>query len=112
MDQKIHVGAVGTQASVTLRGLERARSTLEDFSASYLMFHGLDASKPSDLFKHLPLLAYAEVRAVAESSGTIHHSTTTILCQVVHIDETNGTCLNDFILRSRLHDPHRQERPD
>ena len=29
-------------ATVTLRGLARARSTLEDFVSSYFMFYGLD----------------------------------------------------------------------
>ena len=35
---------------ITLHGLTRARSTLEDFVSSYFMFHGLDPTKPTDVF--------------------------------------------------------------
>ena len=45
---------------ITLHGLTRARSTLEDFVSSYFMFHGLDPTKPTDVFAHLPALAFTE----------------------------------------------------
>lgn len=40
--------------AVTHRGLERARSTMQDFVQSYFMFHGLDPANPADVFRYLP----------------------------------------------------------
>ncbi|WVZ05127.1 hypothetical protein V8G54_018473 [Vigna mungo] len=45
---------------VGLDSMEMANSTLEDFCRSYLMFHGLDVSKPQSIFKHLPILSFTE----------------------------------------------------
>ncbi|BAT86534.1 hypothetical protein VIGAN_04420000 [Vigna angularis var. angularis] len=45
---------------VGLDSMEMANSTLEDFCRSYLMFHGLDVSKPQYIFKHLPILSFTE----------------------------------------------------
>eukprot|EP00741_Cyanophora_paradoxa_P000100 tig00000057_g96.t1 len=51
--------AAATRPAVSLRALERSRSTLEDFCKSYYMFHG--CASPADmLFAHLPLLAFVE----------------------------------------------------
>ncbi|KAI5082375.1 hypothetical protein GOP47_0002118 [Adiantum capillus-veneris] len=47
-------------ASITLRGLERANSTLEDFCRSYFMFHELGIQSVGDVFKHFPILAFVE----------------------------------------------------
>jgi len=54
--------AMGPSAGprITLHGLTRARSTLEDFVSSYFMFHGLDPTKPTDVFAHLPVLSFTE----------------------------------------------------
>jgi len=47
---------------VSLRGMHRAASSLQDFVASYFMFHGLDATNPADVFAHLPTLYFVEAR--------------------------------------------------
>ena len=47
-------------ACVTLKGLRKAQTSLEDFVASYFMFHGLDSRSPADVFPHLPVLAFTE----------------------------------------------------
>ena len=57
-----HHARMGPSAGprITLHGLTRARSTLEDFVSSYFMFHGLDPTKPTDVFAHLPVLSFTE----------------------------------------------------
>ncbi|KAH7431670.1 hypothetical protein KP509_08G060100 [Ceratopteris richardii] len=47
-------------ALISLRDLERANSTLEDFCRSYFMFHEMDVQIVSNIFKHLPTLAFVE----------------------------------------------------
>jgi hypothetical protein len=42
--------------------MHRAASSLQDFVASYFMFHGLDATNPADVFAHLPTLYFVEAR--------------------------------------------------
>ena len=54
------MGRPSPSLAVTLRGLSRARSTLEDFVSSYFMFHGLDPRDPTHVFAHLPVLAFTE----------------------------------------------------
>lgn len=49
-----------SELAVTLRSMQRAKTTLEDFVSSYFMFHGLDSSQPVHIFKHLPLLVFVE----------------------------------------------------
>eukprot|EP00250_Pteridium_aquilinum_P011074 c19824_g1_i1 orf=90-974(+) len=46
--------------SITLKGLDRANSTLEDFCRSYFMFHNLSGESVCDVFKHFPVLAFVE----------------------------------------------------
>ncbi|KAK3287657.1 hypothetical protein CYMTET_4839 [Cymbomonas tetramitiformis] len=43
-----------------LNGMLRSKTTLEDFVASYFMFHSLDPSAPRDIFQHLPALYFTE----------------------------------------------------
>jgi hypothetical protein len=49
-----------SELAVTLRSMQRAKTTLEDFVSSYFMFHGLDSSQPVHIFMHLPLLVFVE----------------------------------------------------
>ena len=37
--------------TVSLKGMKKAASSLEDFVRSNFMFHGLDPSRPADVFK-------------------------------------------------------------
>ena len=49
-------GPASREATVSLRGLTRARTTIEDFAKSYLPLHGLH---PHDgLLRHLDVLVY------------------------------------------------------
>ncbi|XP_024011457.1 uncharacterized protein LOC18019136 isoform X2 [Eutrema salsugineum] len=43
-----------------LDAMKRANSTLEDFSRSYFMFHGLDINEPQSIFRYLPVLSFTE----------------------------------------------------
>ncbi|KAK3008315.1 hypothetical protein RJ639_014419 [Escallonia herrerae] len=47
-------------AMVGLDAMDRANSTLEDFSRSYFMFHEMDAHEPQSIFRYLPLLSFTE----------------------------------------------------
>ncbi|KAK2977047.1 hypothetical protein RJ640_007505 [Escallonia rubra] len=47
-------------AMVGLDAMERANSTLEDFSRSYFMFHEMDAHEPQSIFRYLQLLSFTE----------------------------------------------------
>ena len=48
------------QCNVSLKGMKKASSSIEDFVRSNFMFHGLDPSRPADVFKYLPTLAFVE----------------------------------------------------
>ena len=50
----------GMQCTVSLKGMKKAASSIEDFVRSNFMFHGLDPSRPADVFKYLPTLAFVE----------------------------------------------------
>ncbi|KFK25339.1 hypothetical protein AALP_AA8G099800 [Arabis alpina] len=47
-------------AMVGLDAMKRANSTLEDFSRSYFMFHGLEINEPQSVFRYLPVLSFTE----------------------------------------------------
>ncbi|CAN8256728.1 unnamed protein product [Cochlearia groenlandica] len=47
-------------AMVGLDAMKRANSTLEDFSRSYFMFHGLEINEPQSIFRYLPVLSFTE----------------------------------------------------
>lgn len=51
---------VNDAVSITLRDLEQANSTLEDFCRSYLMFHDMSGESVHDIFKNFPILAFVE----------------------------------------------------
>ncbi|URE47490.1 hypothetical protein MUK42_25141 [Musa troglodytarum] len=59
-DLDIHLSKIEETPMIGLDAMKRANSTLEDFCRSYFMFHGLDASKPREIFKYLPILSFTE----------------------------------------------------
>ncbi|WOL08725.1 hypothetical protein Cni_G17478 [Canna indica] len=56
----LHISKIEESPMVGLDAMERANSTLEDFYRSYLMFHDMDANKPKEIFKYLPVLSFTE----------------------------------------------------
>ncbi|XP_064944141.1 uncharacterized protein LOC135585911 isoform X12 [Musa acuminata AAA Group] len=59
-DLDIDLSKIKETPMIGLDAMKRANSTLEDFCRSYFMFHGLDASKPREIFKYLPILSFTE----------------------------------------------------
>ncbi|XP_064985959.1 uncharacterized protein LOC103969901 isoform X1 [Musa acuminata AAA Group] len=117
-DLDIDLSKIKETPMIGLDAMKRANSTLEDFCRSYFMFHGLDASKPREIFKYLPILSFTESyiyqldtlnEKALHLSSKVATSPTTELNNLTHLrndvtyhnvrNNTNEFCSADPLIR-------------
>ncbi|CAL9771490.1 unnamed protein product [Musa acuminata subsp. burmannicoides] len=117
-DLDIDLSKIKETPMIGLDAMKRANSTLEDFCRSYFMFHELDASKPREIFKYLPILSFTESyiyqldtlnEKALHLSSKVATSPTTELNNLTHLcndvtyhnvrNNTNEFCSADPLIR-------------